>query len=1217
MGLNKRLIGAGATAGAGGLTPSENFKVVLYTGDGTSSQFIDVGFTPDFVWIKGRNTSDYHNLIDSSRTAGCFLNSNVTNGEDCNSAHAQIQTNGFNAKGNPNASNINYVAWCWKANGGTTSSNTDGNITSTVQANTDAGFSIIKYTGTGGSTQTVGHGLSQKPDFLIVKNRDSATGWKVWHEGLTPGGAYVVELQDTTGEYSNASPFDSTEPGSSVFTVADFSYSDTNATGADYIAYAFHSVDNFSKFGSYTGNGSANGPIVETGFEPAFLMIKNKSDTGDWVIFDNKRNLTNPRNNRLMANLGSAESTGSTTRVIDFLSNGFTIKSTHQDINANNDTYIYMAFAADPDTEAPTLASSFNIETYTGTGSSQSITGLGFQPNFVWLKSRSFADNYYLQDSVRGATRRIHSNLDVAEQSPDATRFTSLDSDGFTLGGDASVNGNGEDFVAWSWKADDNEPTLRGGNAAAVYKFEDNYNDVTGTYNGSGTSGTSFISGGKFNKAAAFSGTSSNMDTGITARNFESWSFWFKPGSSNTGYRVLVCTNTSGDVGQNFEYSSSNAFYIVDILGGATNNNTSVTVDLRDGNWHHIVLTKTATKFTAYLNKEEKISVNNATGSSLQKGNEWSFGKGNYGDANSDFAIDQARYYEGVLEQEDIDKLYIETAPDNDDLSYGAPKETITSTNANAGFSIVKYEGTGIAGTKVPHGLSSAPSFILAKRLNSAKNWAVFHTSIGATKYLELNDTRAEDTASTVWNDTAPSATTVTFGTSTLGNGSGDDYIMYCFHDVTGYSKFGSYTGTGATGNTVTVGFKPDFVMVKSSSTTEPWFILDSKRDTGNPRDNRLMADSNAAEDDGSVHTMDFNSTSFTLNGTLGNGTNGNGETYIYWAVAKNVPSNTTLANSFKAITYTGTGNDGLAITGVGFRPDMVWIKNRDLTRDHNLADAVQGPGKEITPNLNEAQENRSVTSFDSDGFTLDNASGNYNDTSDFIAWCWKAGNTWQSNVDGTIGSITNTNTANGFSIVKYTGTGANTTVGHNLGAAPEMVIVKNLSNSHSGSAHWAIYHTNLGATKVVYLNRTNAAGTSSAFWNDTAPSSTVFSIGTDNDVNVSGEEFIAYCFNSVSGYSKIGSYTGNGSTQSITGLGFQPDFVMIKGVSSGGAGDWYIFDSERNAQNYLRANLSNAESTGASSTLTSFDSDGFSLGNDGFLNGNTYTYIYMAFKMN
>ena len=114
--------------------------------------------------------------------------------------------------------------------------------------------------------------------------------------------------------------------------------------------------------------------------------------------------------------------------------------------------------------------------------------------------------------------------------------------------------------------------------------------------------------------------------------------------------------------------------------------------------------------------------------------------------------------------------------------------------------------------------------------------------------------------------------------------GSGDEFISYCFHSVSGYSKIGSYTGTGATGNTVTVGFQPDFVMVKSSSTTEPWFILDSARDTSNPRDNRLMPDSSAAEDDGSVHTMDFNSTSFTLNGTVGNGTNGNGQTYIYMA---------------------------------------------------------------------------------------------------------------------------------------------------------------------------------------------------------------------------------------------------------------------------------------------------------------------------------------------
>ena len=180
------------------------------------------------------------------------------------------------------------------------------------------------------------------------------------------------------------------------------------------------------------------------------------------------------------------------------------------------------------------------------------------------------------------------------------------------------------------------------------------------------------------------------------------------------------------------------------------------------------------------------------------------------------------------------------------------------------------------------------------------------------------------------------------------------------------------------------------------------------------------------------------------------------------------------------------------------------------------------------------------------------------------------------------------------------------------------MIIVKNLSNSHSGNAHWAVYNTTVGATKVIYLNRNNAEGTSSAFWNDTAPTTSVFSIGTDNDVNVDGEDFIAYCWYSVSGYSKIGTYTGNSNnSHSITGLGFQPDFVMIKGTTSGGAGGWYMFDSSRGVQNYVRANLSSAQSTGASSTLTSFDSDGFTLGNDGFLNNNTHTYLYMAFKMN
>ena len=445
-----------------------------------------------------------------------------------------------------------------------------------------------------------------------------------------------------------------------------------------------------------------------------------------------------------------------------------------------------------------------------------------------------------------------------------------------------AINENGQDYVAWAWKADDNEPTILGGDAAAVYKFEDNYNDVTGTYNGSGTSGTSFISGGKFNKAVAFSGTSSNMDTGITARNFESWSFWFKPGSSNTGYRVLVCTNTSGDIGQNLEYNSSNSLYIADILGGATNTNASVTIDLRDGNWHHIVITKTATKVRVYVDKVEKLSINNATGSSLQSGNEWSFGKGNYGDANSDFNIDQARYYEGVLEQEDIDKLYNETASDNDDLTYGAPKETITSVNANAGFSIVKYTGTGSA-TTVPHGLSASPEMIIVKKLDATQDWWVYHKDLnGGTNpahyFIRLNLNNAEtlnaSSGGSIWNSTAPTSTVFSTGT-TLQESS--DYIAYCFHSVAGYSKIGSYSGTGSE-QLINTGFAVDFVLIKSTTTTQNWMLYDNVR--GDSK--YLIADSSGAEGSPASNLCTFESNGFKVYSS--NSENQSGQTYIYMA---------------------------------------------------------------------------------------------------------------------------------------------------------------------------------------------------------------------------------------------------------------------------------------------------------------------------------------------
>jgi len=338
MGLNKRLIGAGAAGGS--FVNSENFKAVLYTGDGTSSQIINIGFTPDFVWIKERDASTYHNLIDSSSTAGCFLNSNTSGAEDCNASHARVTTNGFDTKGNPNADGQDYVAWCWKANGGTTSSNSDGSITSTVQANTDAGFSIVTWTGVapddvpGGVT--VGHGLGVAPDYIILKNRTrSGYGWYVQ---TSTGATKNMVLNNNDAQVTATATWNDTSPTSTVFSLG--SDSGPNSNAYPYVAYCFSSTTGFSKSGTYTGNGSANGPIVETGFEPAFIMIRNTAAGYNWRLYDTARGISA---GFLEANTSDVEDTTGAPSLL-ILSNGFQIIDSSGDVNYNGDTITYLAF---------------------------------------------------------------------------------------------------------------------------------------------------------------------------------------------------------------------------------------------------------------------------------------------------------------------------------------------------------------------------------------------------------------------------------------------------------------------------------------------------------------------------------------------------------------------------------------------------------------------------------------------------------------------------------------------------------------------------------------------------------------------------------------------------------------------------------------------------------------------------------------------------------
>ena len=341
--------------------PTDYFNTVLWTGDGTSPKsFTGVGFQADMMWSKIRTDNHQHNIVDTVRGVDQrLLVPNSSNAEDTTCTHGHfdsLDSDGFTITGaggywNVNTNAENYVGWFWKG-GGTASSNTDGSITSSVSANTTAGFSIVSYTGTGSAT-TIGHGLSTSPSMILVKNRSTAYSWIVYHKSL--GATKNLYLDLTNASDTSSIQFNDTEPTSSVFSVGTSLA--TNKSGDNLIAYCFAEKKGYSKFGSYTGNGSTDGTFVYTGFKPAFFITKNSTDSGDnWILWDNKRDTFNLTDNGLAPNSSEAEFTDCH---IDFVSNGIKIRNSTGRHNGTGDTHIYMAFAENPfvtSTGIPTTA---------------------------------------------------------------------------------------------------------------------------------------------------------------------------------------------------------------------------------------------------------------------------------------------------------------------------------------------------------------------------------------------------------------------------------------------------------------------------------------------------------------------------------------------------------------------------------------------------------------------------------------------------------------------------------------------------------------------------------------------------------------------------------------------------------------------------------------------------------------------------------------------
>ena len=330
--------------------PADYFNTKLYTGNGSTQSITGVGFQPDWVWSKSRTEARGHNLMDAVRGTSSWLGTNSTSAEqNVTNGVTSFDSNGFSLGNGADFNNNsqNYVSWNWLA-GGTASSNTDGTLTSSVSASTTSGFSIASYTGSG-SVTSFGHGLGVAPSMVIIKNRDDTDNWTVFHLGISSGQGYIYLNSTASAVTGSGRRFrygddsDGKLPDSSKVYLG--TSSDVNQSGEDYIAYCFAEKKGYSKFGSYTGNGNADGTFVYTGFKPAFMIMKASSTTGNWFIFDNKREGFNHQNDYLKTNLSDAEVANER---VDLLSNGFKFRTSNSGWNGSGITYIYMAFAENP-----------------------------------------------------------------------------------------------------------------------------------------------------------------------------------------------------------------------------------------------------------------------------------------------------------------------------------------------------------------------------------------------------------------------------------------------------------------------------------------------------------------------------------------------------------------------------------------------------------------------------------------------------------------------------------------------------------------------------------------------------------------------------------------------------------------------------------------------------------------------------------------------------
>jgi hypothetical protein len=855
-------------------TAATGFNTVTFTPRSGYNKVTSVGFNPDLIWVKRRNSAQDNFIVDSVRGGTKLLRTNTTGAETTISSPNWITSfdeDGFGSHTDSLVtSDSQYVAWCWDA-GTSTVSNTSGTITSSVRANPTNGFSIVTWTGTATGGATVGHGLSAAPTFIISKRRDAIDDWSCYHTSL--GGTKYIDLNVTTAAATASVVWNNTNPSSSLFTIGTSNR--LNANGGTYVAYCFTDVAGFSKFGTYNGTG-ATGNSVNLGFKPSLVMIKRTDSAGEWYMWDSTRG-----NTAYYTKASSSDYESDIGYYIDFTATGFTVFGSAYANNLAGATYIYAAWA---DNRANTFwkdNSSNNLNWLQSQGA-QTNDIVFDSPTDTTDSSGNIIGNYSVIDSNNNNGLTIGSNglswVGVGATPRMAYGNLPISSGKWYWEYTISASSSGGNWAAGFGQADvlpsagtslsnavNGWVIMTGSNAGNISKV--NNGSFTTLYTGAVTNNVIGVAVDFDAGKAWFSRNGSWIEGDPTAGTTPSFAninaygpikpyvYAYNPsdsGTANFGNSAFIYTPPTGFKALNTKnLRDTGSYNLPDSFGNFVNTPDLVWIKQRSGtNYHNL--------YDTVRGPRNAIQSNTVTGfqtfDSLQTFKPNGFDLSTYVDVN------QAN----------------------------SPFVGWTWNRGKVpGFEIVNYGGTGIT-QAINHNLGQTPKVVMVKKLSSAtnSNWMVYHASLGPTYAINLNGAGAAGT--TYWNSTPPTSSTFTVDTNANYNAASDSYVAYLWAEVPGFSKFGTYTGNGSSaGPFVYTGFRPAFVLMKASLAAEEWVICDTKRDPYNGSTSTRIYPHLSDAENVSAACVHMFANGFMPNRS-GDGTcNVTGRSYIYMAFAE------------------------------------------------------------------------------------------------------------------------------------------------------------------------------------------------------------------------------------------------------------------------------------------------------------------------------------------